>query len=66
MEAVQARMGQFLDQYRAERNEWIHKAIECAETPHDRITVKHEICILLGVTPQWLNKLLRGDAYRRH
>lgn len=63
--AADARMRAFRDLFRGERDEWIHHAINACETPAELREVKHEICDMLGVTPQWLNKLLRGEAYRR-
>lgn len=65
MEAVVVRLRQFRDQFRDERDQWISKALETAETPGERAAVKRELCSILGVTPQWLNKLLKGEAYRR-
>lgn len=63
--AVIVRLQMFRDMFRDERDEWIVKALDTARTPSERLEIKRELCVVLGVTPQWLNRLLKGDAYRK-
>lgn len=58
LEAVTERMTQYRDAFRDERDKAVIRAIE-AGIP------KKELADMLNVTPQWLNKLKRGEAYRR-
>lgn len=65
IQAVDRRMMEFHIMFRDERDEAIKLLVSEAKTPGERNSIKRELCTLLGVTPQWLNKLLRGEAYRR-
>lgn len=62
---VDNRMKKFHVMFREERDVIIHRLLDEAKTPGERIAIKRELCTILGVTPQWLNRLLRGEAYRR-
>ena len=52
------RMTEYKALFRDERDEAVRDALAHGVT-------KKEIVQILGCTPQWLNKLLRGEAYRR-
>lgn len=58
LEAVVERMSQFRDQFRDERDQAIHRAV-ALKIP------RKEIADTIGVTPQWINSMIRGTAYRR-
>jgi ribosome-binding protein aMBF1 (putative translation factor) len=58
LEAVTERMTQYRDAFRDERDKAVMRALEAGVS-------KKELADTLNVTPQWLNKLKRGEAYRR-
>lgn len=58
LDAVDKRMAAFKNQFRIERNMAVSKAIEAKVS-------RQEVADVLGVTPQWINKLLRDEAKRR-
>lgn len=59
LDAVDKRMAAFKEQFRIERNMAVSKAILEAKV------TKQEVADVLGVSPQWVNKLLRDEARRR-
>lgn len=58
LEAVDVRMAMFKEQFRNERDDAVKAAIELGYS-------RQEIADVLGVTPQWVNKILRDEARRR-
>lgn len=58
--SAQRRLLEIRDTYRMERDEAIRYAISLGGS-----RAKKEICVIIDASPQWLNKLLRGEAYRR-
>lgn len=58
MEAVQRRMMQYRDAFRDERDALVIRGIQEG-------IPKKELAMILGVSVTWLNKLVKGEAYRR-
>jgi hypothetical protein len=58
LEAAVERMTTFQELFRDERDEAVRKAAE-VKVP------KTEIAAIVHSTPQWVNKILRGEAYKR-
>lgn len=58
LDNVGKRMIEYRNMFRDERDEAVREALKKGVT-------KREVTEILDVTPQWLNKLLRGQAYRR-
>lgn len=56
--AAGGRMTQFVELFREERDIVIKKAVE-ARIP------RATIAVIIDASPQWVNKILRGEAYRR-
>lgn len=58
LEAVEARISFFKEEFRNERDDAVKAAIEQGHS-------RQEIADVLGMSPQWVNKLLRDEARRR-
>jgi hypothetical protein len=58
LEAAGGRMTQFVEMFRDERDDAIRRAKDAGATTR-------EIAPYVKASPQWVNKVLRGEAYRR-
>lgn len=58
LDNVVVRMAEYRGMFREERDEWVRECLNNGVS-------KKDIAEILGVSPQWLNRLLRGQAYRR-